>query len=315
MILSVVTTLYKSASYLPEFYARTKKTVEQITDDYELIFVDDGSPDNSAQVIREIAEKDDKVTLVELNRNYGHHKAIMTGFAHTKGDYVYNIDCDLEEDPEILLEFWQVREDELKAGNHIGVITAQQVKRKGNWFEKLTGGVFFKIINFLSDVKVIANPLSARLMSRKCIDDLLEFKEQELIYVGIEALSGHPRKVITGSKKDKGSSTYSLRKKIQVAIHYITSLSALPLVYIFYLGCGITLFSLAEIFWLLLKKFIFGAEANGWVSIMASMWLIGGILIFCVGVVGIYISIIFTEVKKRPYTLVRDVFNTKNSEQ
>ena len=108
MMLSIVTTLYKSSPYVSEFYERVSKQAQKITDNYEIIFVDDGSPDDSLQKCIALHKHDQKVTIIELSRNFGHHKAMMTGLSHAKGDFVFLIDSDLEEEPELLGSFWQI---------------------------------------------------------------------------------------------------------------------------------------------------------------------------------------------------------------
>ena len=131
--ISVVTTLYYSEKYISEFYNRVSQVLTKITDDYEFIFVNDGSPDNSGEKILALQENYPNITLIELSRNFGHHQAILTGLQHVNGDYVFLIDCDLEEDPELLNSFWEtIRKDQ-----NIDVVYGIQLKRKGNFFERL----------------------------------------------------------------------------------------------------------------------------------------------------------------------------------
>lgn len=309
MKLSIVTTLYLSAPYIEAFYQRIKDSAAQITDDYEIIFVDDGSPDNVTEFVKQYAQEDSRVVLIELSRNFGHHKAIMTGLQHASGDFVFLMDCDLEEDPELLLTYWQTMQEANAQQHTIDLVCGVQTERKGRWFEKLSGKLFFKILNSLSDIQILPNPLSARLMTRRFANDITKFKEQELTYIGVEAMTGYRRKVITMPKNNKGKSTYTLSKKIQVAMRYVTALSAKPLVYIFYLGCFFTLISMLMFCFLIIRKAFFGVNLLGWTSLMASVWFFGGLLIFCIGVVGIYISVIYNEVKDRPYTLIREKHN------
>jgi putative glycosyltransferase len=153
MKLSIVTTLYKSSPYVDEFYERISKEAQKITDNYEIIFVDDGSPDDSLQKCITLHQQDQKVTVVELSRNFGHHKAIMTGLSHAQGDFVFLIDVDLEEEPELLGKFWQ----ELQNGADLDLIFGVQERRKGGWFERVSGYLYFKLLNHLSNVKIPEN--------------------------------------------------------------------------------------------------------------------------------------------------------------
>jgi hypothetical protein len=153
MDLSIVTTLYYSSPYLEEFYARTCAAAEQITDDYEIILVNDGSPDDSLDVALSLFERDDRVKVVDLSRNFGHHKAVMTGLAHARGDLVFKIDCDLEEEPELLGEFYA----EMIKDPSVDVVYGVQQRRKGGPFERLSGSLFYRLFNLLSDHPVPSN--------------------------------------------------------------------------------------------------------------------------------------------------------------
>lgn len=142
MKLSIVTTLYKSSEYIDDFYQRISIEAYKITNDYEIIFVDDGSPDESLQKAIGLYQNDSKVKVIELSRNFGHHKAIMTGLSHAVGDYVFLIDSDLEEEPELLGRFWK----ELHKAEEIDVVYGVQETRKGGRFEKIVELYFINYI-------------------------------------------------------------------------------------------------------------------------------------------------------------------------
>src|SRR5256885_14440017 len=149
MKLSIVTTLYYSAPYLDEFYDRACAAAEKFTRDFEIILVNDGSPDNSLEVALSIYQKDHRVKVIDLSRNFGHHKAMMTGLAHASGELVFLIDCDLEEEPELLERFHR----ELIASG-ADVVYGVQQKRKGDLFERVSGTLFFKLFNALSSQSI-----------------------------------------------------------------------------------------------------------------------------------------------------------------
>lgn len=159
MRLSIVTTLYKSSQYVDAFYKRISKEAKKVTEDYEIIFVDDGSPDDSLKKCVFLYEKDKKVKVIELSRNFGHHKAIMTGLSYAKGDFVFLIDSDLEEEPELLGKFWK----ELQSEEDLDVVYGVQEARKGNWFEQWSGDLFYKAFNTISHVNVPKNLITCRL--------------------------------------------------------------------------------------------------------------------------------------------------------
>jgi putative glycosyltransferase len=303
MDLSIVTTLYYSGSYLEEFYARTCAVCERITSNFEIIFVNDGSPDNSLQVALSLYQKDKRVRVIDLSRNFGHHKAIMTGLSHARGALVFLIDSDLEEAPELLETFHK----ELKATG-ADVVFGVQERRKGKLFERISGAIFFRILNALSSHPIPANVITARLMTRQYVAALLRHQEREMVLFGLWALTGFRQNPISVKKRDKGSSTYDIRRKISHAVNAVTSFSNKPLIFIFYLGCFILLLSTVAAIDLIIRKIVYGALLLGWASLIISIWMLGGMTIFCIGLLGIYLAKIFIEVKQRPYTIVRDVY-------
>jgi len=304
MKLSIVTTLYKSSKYVDEFYERITKEAHKITNDYEIIFVDDGSPDDSLQKSVALYEKDLKVKVIELSRNFGHHKAIMTGLSHAKGEFVFLIDSDLEEEPELLEHFWK----ELHKDKNTDVVYGVQESRKGDWFEKLSGVFFWKLINFLSPVKIPINMITARLMTSKYTQSLISYKESEIFIDGIWAHMGYKQKAINVNKGSQSETTYSLKRKLALLVNSITSFSSKPLIYIFYIGLITTFISTVFILKLVVDKLLFGLTFEGWTSLIVSVWFFGGLIILLLGVIGIYLSKIFIEVKQRPYTIVRNFF-------
>ena len=304
MKISIVTTLYYSAPYIYEFYERISKEAKKITDDYEIIFVDDGSPDDSLQKAIELHKKDEKVKVIELSRNFGHHKAIMTGLKYAKGDYVFLIDSDLEEEPELLSKFWQ----ELQEDENIDVVYGVQETRKGGWFERWSGELHYKLINFLGGIKIPNNFLTVRLMKRNYVKNLISFSEKEIVFSILTILTGFHQKEIIVKKLSTSPTTYSLKRKFLLLFKTITVASAKPLWLAFNFGLMITVSSLIYILYLIYKKFAYNIGIDGWTSIMVSISFFGGLIIFFLGVIGIYLAEVFIEVKNRPFTIIRNVY-------
>ncbi|WP_416652700.1 glycosyltransferase family 2 protein [Candidatus Pseudothioglobus sp. Uisw_086] len=304
MKLSIVTTLFKSSAYVEEFYLRITKEVKKLTDDYEIIFVDDGSPDDSLQKCITLHQQDQKVTVLELSRNFGHHKAIMTGLSHAQGDFVFLIDVDLEEKPELLGKFWQ----ELQNGEDLDVVYGVQQQRKGAFFERISGRLFWKVINIFSTIEIPKNILTARLVTKAYNDALIKYQESELFIGGIWADTGFRQKPIITNKSSKSETSYTFRKKIYLLITSITSFSSKPLVYIFNIGLLTTFVSFLFILKLLYNKLFYGVSFEGWTSLIVSVWFFGGLIILLLGIIGIYLSKIFIETKNRPYTIVRKYY-------
>lgn len=303
MDLAIVTTLYSSSAYLEEFYHRIRAEAERITPDYELIFVNDGSPDNSLEIALSLYERDARIKVIDLSRNFGHHKAIMTGLSHASGDLVFLIDCDLEEEPELLGIF----RDELQRTGADVVYGVQQA-RKGGFLERFTGSLFYKLLNILSYYPVPSNAIAARLMTKRYVSSLVQHRDREVFLAGLWAITGFEQVPVAVDKKHKGSSTYDLARKLSIFVNSITSFSSKPLVFIFYLGCIILLLSSLAALYLIVKALSLGTYLAGWPSLIVSVWLLGGLTVFCMGIIGIYLSKIFTETKERPYTVIRRIY-------
>ena len=307
MKLSIVTTLYKSTLYIDEFYKRISHEARKITDDYEIIFVNDGSPDNSFELAFDLYSKDKHIKIVNLSRNFGHHKAIMAGLKNTSGEYIFLIDSDLEEEPELLGQFWS----ELNPIQDIDVIYGIQEKRKGNLFEKWSGKLFYTIMDkLIDDIKYPRDTLTSRLMTRKYVKNVIKYKESEYDLWSIFEFTGFKTKSLLCKKGYKKITTYTFGKKIDMAMHIIVSTSKKPLQLIFYMGMIISVFSFFYLIYLLISHFIFDIPM-GWTSVAVLLTFILGIVIFSIGILGIYISVIFLESKKRPI-IIKDIYNKDN---
>jgi putative glycosyltransferase len=287
-----------------EFYRRITASAQATGLDYELILVNDGSPDDSLNLALELQQTDPRVVVVDLSRNFGHHKAIKAGLRQARGELVFLIDCDLEEAPELLTRFW----DHWQTLQDTDVLYGVQKERKGGFFERISGKIFYAVLNFLiSEVTYPANPLTARLMSRRYVDRVLEFDEREYDLWFSFALTGFRQAALEADKGNKGSSAYTLRRKLKLASETITATSSKPLVLIFGLGIAISGLSFCYLAYLLVNKLFFDVLI-GWTSILGSIWLIGGLLMLSIGVIGIYLSKIFIETKKRPEYIIKEVY-------
>ena len=307
MRLSIVTTMYCSAAYLEEFYRRALTVAERISEDVEFVFVNDGSPDDSLGRAVELQQRDRRVRVIDLSRNFGHHKAMMTGLAHSTGDLVYLIDCDLEEEPELLEDFHQ----RLRSTG-CDVVYGVQGARKGGLFERITGRVFFFLFNLLSNITLPDNVVTVRLMTRRYVDALVSHRERELLIGGLWVSTGFAQTPVTIQKKSKGSSSYTFARKLNHLVNAITSFSSVPLVYVFYLGLTIVALSLMGAAYLTVNRIFFSVYLSGWPSVMVTVSLLGGLTIFCLGVIGIYLAKVFSEVKQRPYTIVRQIYQSES---
>jgi len=307
MKLSIVATLYQSVSYINEFYVRASAAARGLVgEEFEIVLVNDGSPDNSLDLAIALSEHDSHVVVIDLSRNFGHHKAMMTGLAHSKGDRVFLIDSDLEEEPEWLVSF-----DEQMRRESCDVVYGVQESRKGGWFERWSGEWFYRFFKVLTGFALPQNMVTTRLMTRRYVDALLCHQEREVFMAGLWHVTGfdqHSQKI---KKHSTSQTTYDFRRKMSLLVNSVTSFSNAPLVTIFYVGISISLFALLYILYLVMNWLFLENPMSGWTSVMASIWLLGGMIISFIGVVGIYLSKIFSETKQRPYTIIRQVYANK----
>lgn len=309
MKLSIVATLYQSEPYIAEFYRRSVAAAEGVCSDFEIILVNDGSPDGSLARAIEIQKADVRVCVIDLSRNFGHHKAMMTGLEAASGSLVFLIDSDLEEPPELVSEFWAKMQE-----TGCDVVFGMQTKRRGGAFDRISGDVFYHIFNKISDIKVPANMVTARLMSRRYVQSLLLHREREIFLGGLWAATGYDQLAVPISKSHKGRSSYSTLGRFSLALTSITSFSSRPLIAAMLLGGAISFTSVLVIIYLIAQN-LSGEVVAGWTSILASVWLLGGLTIFFIGAVGVYVAKIFIEVKQRPYTIVRQRYSAAEAGQ
>jgi putative glycosyltransferase len=303
MDLSVVTTLYRSAPHLREFYARARAAAEPLAREFEIVLVNDGSPDDSQEIALQLCAADPRVRLVELSRNFGHHKAMMTGLAYARGRRVFLIDCDLEEEPELLGRFHR----RMRATG-ADVVYGVQTGRKGGLLERLTGQLFYRLFNLLSSYPVPPNLVTARLMRRRYVRSLVRHRDREVFMAGLWAVTGFRQVAVPVRKHSRPDTTYGLVRKLALVVNAVTAFSSRPLAWIFYLGCLILALSGGAGLYLIARRLFFGGLLAGWASLIVSVWFLGGLSIFCLGIIGIYLAKMFSEVKRRPYTVVRKVY-------
>lgn len=304
MKLSIVATLYRSAPYIDEFLERASAAARDVFgNDYEIILVNDGSPDDSLSRVVALMDVYPELVVVDLSRNFGHHKAMMTGLAHAQGELIYLIDSDLEERPEWLSPFLtQLVADDCD------VVYGVQRDRKGGLIERWTGALFYRIMRALSQIDMPIDMVTARLMTRRYVTALVQHEEREIDIGGLWSITGFDQRQQLVDKVSTSETTYTLRHKLALLINSVTSFSNAPLRAIFYVGTAISMISALIILvvfgqWLTVRR-----PVSGWTSLILSIWLLGGFIIAFIGVIGLYIAKMFVEVKRRPYTIVRRIY-------
>lgn len=309
MKLSIVSTLYQSAPYVLEFHERVSKVAkEMVGKDYEIVLINDGSPDESLDFAIKLSEEDHHVVVVDLARNFGHHKAMMTGLSYADGELVFLIDSDLEEQPEWLSIF----HEQLLLEN-LDSVFGVQVKRKDSFFNKLTSKIFYKSFRFLTKVDQPDNIVTARLMTRQYVRALLEHREREINIGGLFLINGFKQASQAVNKLCKSPTTYNFSRKFSHFVNAITSFSSFPLSFTFYAGLLISVSAFLYIAYLVIRYFFISTPPDGYTSIIASTWLFSGLIVFFLGVQGIYLSKVFNEVKQRPYSTIKTVYRRGSS--
>jgi putative glycosyltransferase len=306
MKISIVATLYQTASYIDEFYRRASNAAKSLTDDYEIVLVNDGSPDDSLTLAVRLTESDSHVLLIDLSRNFGHHKAMMTGLSYAQGEKIFLIDSDLEEEPEWLLSFLKQMEQD-----RCDVVYGVQEQRKGDRFERWSGQLFYRFFRAFTGIDLPENIVTARLMTRRYVDALLRHDEREVFLAGLWHITGFEQMPQIIRKHNTSETTYTLRQKMSVLVNSITSFSNAPLRSIFYIGVAVSIVSGVYMTYLVMNWMFLAKPLSGWTSVMASIWLLGGAIISFIGVIGIYLSKIFSETKRRPYTIIRQIYGKR----
>jgi putative glycosyltransferase len=297
---SIVTSMFRSSPFLEEFYTRAVRAIAAISSSYEVIFVNDGSPDDSLAVALRLRDRDPRVRIIDLSRNFGHYRALMTGLAHARGELVFLIDCDLEEEPEWLLRFHEMLR---KTG--ADVVYGVQPTRKGGLVDRVSGALFYSVLNRMLTDPIPRNVLTVRLMTRRYVRALVQHLDREICLAALWVITGFDQRPIEVIKGKRAGTSYSLRARVSSLVNAITSFSNRPLIYVFYLGAVVVALSLLAAVALVIQVLTRGTSVAGYPSLIVSIWLLGGLTLFSIGIVGVYLAKVFTETKNRPYTIVR----------
>lgn len=303
MKLSIVTTLYRSTRTIEEFCRRSVKAAEALGYDVELVMVNDGSPDDSLERALRLQHDDPRFVVIDLARNFGHHKAMMVGLSHARGERVFSLDSDLEEQPEDLFRF-----HERLARGDCDVVYGVQEKRRGNLLQRLPGELFFFLVQLLSDQPFPRNAVASRLMTREFVRALVRHRDREFMMIHLMQLTGFRQVPVLVRKQSRGSSTYSARMRIEMAVKFLTTTSTRLLYLILYAGLLIFGLSAAVIAYFISRYLAFGIGVDGFTSQIVSIWFFGGLITLILGILGIYIANILPETKRRPYAVVRRVY-------
>lgn len=307
MMLSIVIPVFKSKASIHPLFNLITNIVHAIPDfsNYEVIMVEDCGEDGSWEIIQQIAKTDSHLKGIKLSRNFGQHHAITAGMDLCKGDWVVVMDCDLQDDPKAIVALWN------KAKEGYDVVNARRYTRQDHYIKRYRSLFFHKILQILSGINYDPYVANFRIMSRKVVDVYKQMRENtRVIGAQIQWLGFSSAYVdITHSPRRHGKSSYTLNKLLNLAIDVAVSYSNKPLYISIYAGVAISFTSFIIATWFFIRHLIWKIPVEGWTSTIVSLWLIGGIIIANLGVIGIYISKIYNETKQRPLYAISERVN------
>ena len=303
-LLSVVVPVFNESAVLPAFLERAATAFAAIPGvDYELIFVDDGSRDDSFAQLSARAARDPHVRVVKFSRNFGHQIAITAGVDHARGDCVVVIDADLQDPPEVVGRMV----DQWRAG--FDVVYGVRETREGESTMKLaTAALFYRLLTRLTNIQIPTDVGDFRLMSRRAVNELSRLREKDRFVRGLVSWIGFKQTGVlyNRDKREAGETKYPYRKMIRFALDGITSFSTVPLRLATWMGYIAALLAVLYLFYVLLMRFL-GHTIEGWAGIMVAMLFMGSVQLICLGILGEYLGRVFNEVKPRPMYVVEEL--------
>jgi len=309
MKLSIVVPVFNEEAVIESTQKRISALVgamveERIVDDYEIIYVDDGSRDNSLSALKRFSLASQKIKVLSFSRNFGHQPALVAGILHSDGDAVVSIDADLQDPPELIREMI----GKYKEGNDI-VYAVRKARHVDTFFKRWTARLFYKGMRFMG-VDIIYDHADYRLISRKVVEAFRELREVNLFLRGIFPYLGFKHEIVHYDRLERaaGETKYPLRKMLAFAWEGVTSFSSMPLRIASFAGGLISLLAVFLIAWAFYTK-LRGNAVPGWASIVIPIFFIGGLNIFFLGLIGEYIGKIYLEVKRRPPFIIRESYN------
>lgn len=300
--ISLIVPCYNEQETLPVFYQEVKSVFAQMEYEYELIFVNDGSRDNTLACLKELADKDAHITYLSFSRNFGKEAAMYAGFCHAKGDYTAVIDADLQDPPSLLLQMIEI----LESGDYDSVAT-RRISRDGeprirSWFARQ----FYKLINKISDADIVDGARDFRLMKREMVEAIVAMSEYNRFSKGIFGWIGFRTYWLPYKNVERvaGETKWSTWKLLRYAVDGITNFSQAPLSIASWFGMLMTFCSFLLLIFIVVRRLVFGDPVAGWASTICIIVFIGGLQMFCLGIMGQYIAKTYMETKHRPHYII-----------
>ncbi len=314
MKLSCVVPCFNEEQALKFFYEEVNSVSLKMPDtEFELLFVDDGSRDNTLKVIKELKAKDERVKYISFSRNFGKEAAIYAGLSHASGDYVAILDADLQDPPALLPEM--VKSIEKEGYDIVG--TKRSTRKNEPPIRSFFARLFYKIINKMSSADIVDGARDFQLMKRKVVDAILTMGEYNRFSKGIFGWVGFKKKWIEYENIERvaGNTKWNFFSLFKYALEGIIAFSTAPLIWSSIIGIIFCFLAFAVLIFVLIKTLIFGDPVGGWPSLVCLIMLVSGVQLFCMGIIGQYIAKTYLETKKRPIYLIGEcdtAFETKN---
>ncbi len=310
MRMSIVIPVYGCRAAIPELHRRLTESVSSITDDYEIIMVNDACPQNSWESIQELCGKDPHVKGIEMSRNFGQMKAILAGLDYSTGDWSVVMDCDLQDRPEEIPNLYA------KAMEGYDVVFARRAQRKDGFLKKALAKAFYKVYEYATDSEYDASICNFSILKRNVVESYCSMREQHRSYVMYLKWLGYRQTTVDVEHDDRfeGKSSYSFKKRMKLAMDILTSQSDKVLRLAVKLGLLMAGLSIVVIIALIINYFT-SSVSTGWTSLITTMFLIGGMIITTIGLVGIYVGNVFMQVKERPLYVVRQVVDNEEGRE
>lgn len=308
--ISIVIPVYKGEFFLQELYDRLCKNLSNLVNEFEIIFVNDSSPDNSWDIIQQLVKQDDKVIGIDFSRNFGQHYAISAGLDKSQYEWVVVMDCDLQDRPEEITTLLD------KALEGYDMVLARRTERQDSYLKRLSSTLFYRIFSYLTDTKQDASVGNFGIYHRKVILSIVSMKERLRFFPIMSQWVGYKSTSvdIQHDSRQHGKSSYSLKKLLDLSLDTIISYSDKPLILTVKVGFTISLLSFIYALYIIIRALLGIKGIEGWPSLITSIWLVGGILMFVSGIIGVYISKIFDETKKRPVYIIREICTHERTE-
>lgn len=307
---SIVVPLYNEQEVVMESYRRLKHVMDSVEESYEIVFVNDGSRDNTAFIVERICEEDKNIKLVDFSRNFGHQIAITAGMDYATGDAIVVIDGDLQDPPEVIPQMI----DKWKEGFEI--VYGKRISRKGEtFFKKITAKAFYRLLNSMTDVEIPVDTGDFRLIDRKVCNALKKVKERNRYIRGLISWLGFKQTAVefARDKRFAGETKYPFKKMIRFAFDAITSFSHKPLKLASYAGFILSIASFLYMLFVIYIKLFTYKTVEGWASILAVNLFFYGIILSILGINGEYIGRIYDEEKGRPLYIIKSLTNVNKS--